>query len=186
MNRRTFVKSVVGAVLGTGCFRPQAGPPAPVQVDRLLELMNKRFAVMLDVARAKWNTKAPTEDPARERALLAAMADAGREFDLDPVITTAFFAAQIEAAKIIQRAAFSEWEAEKRGPFPDAPDLIRDIRPKIDAIGRELLKALAEFKRGGRIPSEELQRRAETWLVGPCVTNEVRAVAVKPLEEPSA
>jgi chorismate mutase len=148
----------------------------------LLDLMNQRLAVMYDVARAKWNTKSPAEDAARERVVLDSVAERGKEFGLDPATTRAFFAAQIEAAKMIQRAAFAMWQAEGRGPFPDAPDLARDIRPKIDDLGRKLLAALAEFQRAERLPSTELRQRAEARLVGPGVTPEVRAEAIRPLE----
>ncbi len=183
MNRRTFLRSVAAASsVAVGCWRPAPERPAPVQAERLLDLMNRRLALMLDVARAKWNTKSAVEDPAREQSLLTAVAEAGREFGLDLADTKAFFAAQIEASKMVQRASVREWEAERRGPFPDAPDLIRDLRPKIDAVGRELLASLADFNNSGRIPTEELQQLAIARLAGPGVTAEVRAVAVKPLE----
>ncbi|MFO0824378.1 MAG: gamma subclass chorismate mutase AroQ [Gemmataceae bacterium] len=190
MNRRTFLQAVAIALVG--CRRsqphtePQSQQPSQSQassaVDALLDLMNQRLAVMYDVARAKWNTKSPTEDAARERAVLDSVAEHGKKFALDPATTRAFFAAQIEAAKMIQRAAFAMWQAEGRGPFPDAPDLARDIRPKIDDLGRKLLAALAEFQRLGRVPSAELRQRADARLVGPGVTPEVRAEAIRPLE----
>ncbi|MBA4190705.1 MAG: chorismate mutase AroQ, gamma subclass [Planctomycetaceae bacterium] len=187
MNRREFLRST--ATIGfaaTGCWRqPSAQPTTPTTAvaERLFDLMSQRLAIMVDVARTKWNSKGAIEDPARERALVASMADAGREFKLEPAETTAFFTAQIEASKIIQREKFREWEAEGRGPFTDAPDLVRDLRPKIDAVGRELLETLAAFKAGGQIPAGELRRLAATRIVGPGVTDEVRAAAVRPLTD---
>lgn len=182
MNRRAFLKAVAVGVAIPGCRRPQPTAPSFTQADALLDLMRQRLAIMLDVARAKWNAKAPVEDAARERVVLAAVAEAGREFGLEPNFTTSFFAAQIEAAKIVQRAAFAQWEAEGRGPFADAPDLKRDLRPKIDDVGRKLLANLAEFHRGPKISPQDLKQRAEQHLVGDGITGEVRAVAIRPLE----
>jgi hypothetical protein len=56
----------------------------------------------------------------------------------------AFFRAQIEASKIVQHELFDDWEASKRGPFPDAPDLASVTRPRIDRINADLMRALAD------------------------------------------
>lgn len=183
MNRRTFLRSTLAASIAVGgCKRVQPEHRPFTETEHLLDLINQRLAIMFDVARTKWNTKAPVEDLARERALLAGVAEEGRGFGLDPADTTRFFAAQIEASKIIQRSCFREWEAEQRGPFPDAPDLIRELRPKITAVGRDLLIALAAFRTSGGIPPEELQKLAVVKLIGNGITDEVREAAIKPLE----
>jgi len=109
-----------------------------------------------------------------------------RKNPFSPLITTAYFTSQIEAAKIVQRAASAEWNAKRRATFPDAPDLKRDLRPKIDDIGRKLLGALGEFKRGERISSEELPQRSKKQLVGLGMTSEVRVFANRPFEDSSA
>lgn len=182
MNRRSFLRSVLALGAG-GCFRP--APPTPrtdtAAAEHLLDLMSRRLALMADVARAKWNTRSAIDDPPRERALLAAMAEAGRDHGLDPADTTAFFSAQIEAAKAVQRECFREWKAADRGQFADAPDLVRDMRPKIDAVGRELLTGLAAYLAKGRLALAEITGLAESRISGPGITAEARSVAVKPL-----
>jgi chorismate mutase len=178
VTRRLFLLT---QVLVAGCWRlPPERVPSLV-ASRLLALMNRRLGYMHDVARAKWNTKSAAEDRAREASLLKAMAEAGKAHGLPPASTTAFFAAQIEAAKILQRACFREWEEERRGPFADAPDLVRDLRPKIDAVGRELLPALATFQSGVAVPESELQRLSRQFLNGPGISEEVRQAATEPL-----
>ncbi|WP_439631050.1 gamma subclass chorismate mutase AroQ [Gemmata sp.] len=181
MNRRTFLRSLPVAVFTVGCWRPPQPRTDTAAAERLLDLMNRRLALMADVARAKWNTRSPIDDPPRERALLAAVAESGREFGLDPADTTAFFTAQIEAAKAVQRACFREWEAAARGPFPDAPDLVRDMRPKIDAVGRELLAGLKSYLANGRLDLAEVRALAEARLTGDGVTPEARSLAIRPL-----
>lgn len=162
-----------------GCFR--APPPSKAVV--LLERIDQRLALMQDVARAKWNTKSPVSDPERERVFLRAMADAGRTGGLDPAFTTAFFAAQIDAAKLIQEDAFRTWTAENRGPFPNALDLRRDLRPRIDEVSGELLTALAAYRATRPPTRDELGQLADKSLVGPHITPDVRATAIRPLLE---
>lgn len=179
VTRRLFLCSAVG-LAAVGCWRAPPEALAPTPAERLLDRMSARLALMDDVARAKWNAKAPADDPAREAVLLRAVADAGRAHGLDPADTTAFFAAQIAAAKLVQRDRFREWAAAGRGPFADAPDLARDIRPRIDAVGRELLAALADY-RAAPVPAADIRRLAESRLTAPGVTAAVRAAAVGPL-----
>jgi chorismate mutase len=166
-----------------GCFRLPHAPPtttAAPATTALLDLMNERLKLMRNVAKAKWNTHAKIEDPAREAALLKEMASAGREHGLDPALSTAFFAAQIDAAKLLQTDAFKEWTTAGQGPLLDAPDLKRDVRPKIDALGPKLLAALAAY-RAERPSADVVRKLAADRLDAPGVTFPVRAAAVRPL-----
>lgn len=163
-------------VASAGCFR--APPPRYPAAELLVGAMADRLALMDDVARAKWNAKAPVSDPPREQALVAEMVSAGRDAGLDPKDVTAVFAAQIEAAKLVQQARFDAWAAKKQGPFPNTPDLTRDLRPKIDRASRQLLGALAAYRAGPPAPAWAIQRYAGERLDA---APEVRAAAVKPL-----
>jgi hypothetical protein len=53
------------------------------------------------------------------------------------------FRAQIEASKTVQRALYRRWQAEGAGRFDDAPDLARTIRPELDRLTTQLLRAMA-------------------------------------------
>ena len=159
--------------------RPAATPdPA---IDRLLGLMRARLVVMHDVARRKWADRSPIEDPGREEALLRAVEDRGKALGLDPPRTRAFFRAQIEAAKLVQRADFRRWGADRRGPDADAPDLAGVLRPRIDALNRDLLAALA--RASPRLPGAAalVRGRADAILAGDGIDAEVRAAAIRPL-----
>lgn len=152
--------------------------------DGLLGLMRSRLGVMHDVARWKWAAKSPIEDPEREAALLRDVSDRGITLGLDTATTRAFFGAQIEAAKIVQRADFRRWEADHRGPEGEAPDLAGVLRPRIDALNRDLLAALAEAKPRLRTDSDapaRLRGRADQLLVGEGIDAMVRATAIRPL-----
>jgi chorismate mutase len=170
---------------------PACGPatkPAPTKdvpdtaIDRLLEAVKSRLDVMHDVARWKWSAHSPIEDPAREATLLADVAGRGDALGLDPAATRAVFAAQIEAAKLIQRADFARWESDRRDPEGKPPDLAGVLRPRIDALNRELLAALAEV-RLGRGTAARIRARAEAILVGGGIDATVRDTAIRPLAD---
>jgi chorismate mutase len=153
-------------------------------IDRLLGLMRGRLLVMHDVAHWKWASKAPIEDPEREAALLRDVADRGSTMGLDPATTRAFFAAQIEAAKLVQRADFARWEADHRAPEGEPPDLARVLRPRIDALNRDLLAALAEAKLLPAIRNQadsRIRSRADQLLAGDGIDATARAAAIQPL-----
>jgi chorismate mutase len=179
-------------LLGT----PACGPPvAPAEVpaeatertfDNLLGLMRQRLEVMHEVARYKWAKKAPVEDPVREAALLTDVARRAADHGLDPEFARAFFRGQIEAAKAVQRADFSRWEAVPGGAAGEAPDLAGALRPRIDALNRDLLAELARVSpRLHGSSAASLRGRAEQLLVGEGIGGGVRETAITPLIEAS-
>jgi len=186
--RRTILLLLLGLAL-PACDPPPA-PPAVTRTatdqtfDSLLGLMRSRLVVMHAVARWKWATRSPIEDPEREAALLRDISDWGVALGLDPATTRAFFGAQIEAAKMVQRADLARWEATHRAPAVEAPDLAGVLRPRIDALNRDLLAALSETKprllTDGDAPAR-LRRRADQLLVGEGIDAAVRSAAIRPL-----
>lgn len=111
---------------------------------RLLALIGQRLDVMPDVAKHKFNTGAAVDDLPREAQVLAQVTAQAAASGVAPDLAEAFFQAQIDAAKTIQRARIAAWKAEGRGPFADAPDLAREIRPKIDGLTPLLIAALRD------------------------------------------
>jgi chorismate mutase len=129
-------------LLLAGCA---AQPPAidVANIDRVLALIQQRLGYMDDVARNKWNSGAPIEDLPREREIIDDLGRQAAGYGLDATIARDFFRAQIEASKIIQRTRFAEWRAQSRPPFKNMPDLRDTIRPALDALTPEMMKALA-------------------------------------------
>ena len=150
-------------------------------LDDLLVLMRQRLELMHDVARYKWAKKVPIEDNARENALLEDVAARGRGLGLDPADTRAFFAAQVEAAKLVQRADFRRWQADSLGPQGEAPNLTEVLRPRIDALNRDLLDVFAKISRKERPGAVEIRSRALVLITGEGIDGEVRDVAIRPL-----
>ena len=130
-----------GAGLGAGalCLLALAGPARAGET--LYRLIDARLELMDEVAAHKWHQRAPIEDREREAVVLdQAVADALR-LGFTPDSSRAFFAAQIEAAKAIQRHWFQVWGAGTEPALP--PDLEAVVRPELLRLGTEILAAAA-------------------------------------------
>jgi len=136
---------VLVASLACGCAGTRSFTAADTAaVDRLLGLIKERLDVAPDVARTKWNTKAPIEDLPREQQIIDGVARRAPEYGLDPQVAGAFFRGQIEASKIVQNALHSEWTAARQPPFATVADLGTDIRPVLDRLTPAMMRALAD------------------------------------------
>lgn len=115
--------------------------------------VEERLALMPLVAAAKRATGAPVEDAAREARVLdagvASVARAARERGIAPppeATTRAFFRAQIERAKDVQRRALAAAaEGDEAGAAP--PDLEDALRPALLRIGDRIAFLLVERAR---------------------------------------
>jgi chorismate mutase len=167
----------------SGCRRADA--PAEgrelADLDRLLRLMERRLTLMHDVARWKWNTRAPISDPQRERDSLQVVVGRGLGKGLDSDLVRPFFGAQMAAARLVQQADFDRWEAEKHGPFADTRSL-SELRQQIDHLNDEMIDALVEVRPrlSVTIVQRALPRRAEEILTGEGQSG-VRETAIAPL-----
>ena len=110
----------------------------------LRQAIDQRLLLAPDVARAKWNVKAAIEDLPREEQVIAAAVRQGRALGLQDAWIRNVFRAQIEASKTVQRALYHRWQAEGAGRFDDAPDLAHTIRPELDRLTTQLLRAMAD------------------------------------------
>jgi chorismate mutase-like protein len=119
----------------------ESGSAAP----DLARLADLRLGVVTEVARWKWNRQAPIEDRPREASLLAALLSAAAERGIPATRVEAFFGAQIEAAKQLQRDLFALWREQGAGQFTGVADLDTQLRPRIDAINVRMLEALGRW-----------------------------------------
>lgn len=133
------------AILASGCATNASFTAADTaKVDRLLGLVKERLDVAPEVARTKWNTKAPIEDLPREQQIIDGVAKRATEYGLDPRVAAAFSTGQIEASKVVQNALHAEWTAKGQPPFAKVADLGTDIRPVLDRLTPAMMRALAE------------------------------------------
>lgn len=116
----------------------------PWGLEPLRQAIDERLLLAQDVARAKWNAKAPIEDLPREELVIAAAVRQGAALGLPEAWVRSVFGAQIDASKTVQRALYRRWQAEDAGRFDDAPDLAQTIRPRLDRLTTQLLRAMAD------------------------------------------
>jgi chorismate mutase-like protein len=116
----------------------------PWALEPLRQAIDQRLLLAQDVARAKWNAKAAIEDLPREEQVIAAAVRQGAALGLQEAWIRSVFRAQIEASKTVQRALYRRWQAEDAGRFDDAPDLAKTIRPELDRLTTQLLRAMAD------------------------------------------
>jgi chorismate mutase-like protein len=113
-------------------------------------LIDARLALVMEVARSKWNSKSAIEDPPREQALLASLRQRAVPLGISEPLVEQFFGAQISAAKLLQEELFASWRAKNIGVLPGAQDLARDLRPQIDRVTTQMLVALQQWSSAKR------------------------------------
>lgn len=138
-----FALFIVASLLGACSSTPPASPRS--DVDQLLTLQKTRLDVAAPVARSKWNSHAPIDDPAREGVILDDVAAQALAMGLDTQWARRFFQDQFDAGKIVQRDLHRQWKLEQRPPFANPPDLAREVRPVLDRLTPELLASLARL-----------------------------------------
>jgi chorismate mutase len=152
-------------------------------VDRLLGLIKERLDVAPEVARTKWNTKAPIEDLPREQQIIDGLGKQATAVGVDAQTARDFFRGQIEASKIVQQKLHAEWTARRQPPFANVADLGKDIRPVLDRLTPAMMRSLADAlpvlqRPGGR---QLLQTRTKTVLAGAPGGDAAVGEAVAPL-----
>lgn len=176
-----FVASLFFLFLASCAAQPLAADVG--KIDCVLSLIQQRLGYMDDVARNKWNSKAPIEDLPREREIIDAIGRTAPAYGLDPQIAKDFFRAQIDASKIVQNARFAEWRARNQPRFTDIPNLQDRIRPALDALTPALMLALADaVPIMESIAPEWLDERAQSVITGSSMIDAARVEAVAPFK----
>jgi len=168
-------------------IQQSATPTASEQAaaSHLLILIDQRLAVAPLVAKAKWNSGAPIDDPVREKSILDAVANQATQAGVDAAFAREFFQAQFDAGKLIQVKLHEQWRLAGQAHFADAPDLGRDVRPLLDQLNPQIIAALAAMS-----PALHHLSTAEYFdvqgknLVRGDVGGAVREIALRPLVNP--
>lgn len=133
---------LTASLLATSAF---AAAPAPASLSPLLHSINERLAIADQVALSKWDSHKAVEDRPRERDVIAGAVALAPTYKLDTAQVEQFFSAQIEANKLVQYAHLSDWTLAGKAPDEPRPDLVGQIRPKLDVLQKSLLQQLADF-----------------------------------------
>ena len=171
-HRRRWLALVLATLLAPACATASnLATEDTAPVDRLLALIVERLMVAPDVARTKWNTHAPIEDLGREQLIISAVGAGASSYNVPRDTAERFFLGQIEASKIIQRAMFEDYETAHQPPFKTVVELDKEIRPTLDRLTPEMMRALGRAlpvldRPGGRSTLEALSRRRRVEASG--------------------
>ena len=171
------LSGALGLVL-TGCI--SHGSSSSAAGGDLPALMVERLGWMDEVAQVKQARSMPVTDAKREAELLDATERLGAESGLPAAGVRAFFSGQISAAKQCQ----VEWLKRHAGVKPSnqaVPDLGTTVRPALDALGRKMIRALAEAR--GSQDTAPLIRAARMQLAQAGYSQAVITPAIRGLQE---
>jgi chorismate mutase-like protein len=148
------------------------------KVDQLLLLMQKRLVIMHEVARAKWNQKLPIEDKGREQHILTQLIEQAKTYSLDEKWIHAFFQAQFDAAKEIQKNDFSLWNEQGMQKFEHALSLKDELRGYIDQINQEMIELLSQI--GKEVDSQLILEHPLSNRVSDYIESSVWQLSIAP------
>lgn len=132
-----FIFTIVGAAT-------MSGQSAIDRLQPLVETSARRLVLAKQVAFAKWDSRAPVEDPTREAQIIMSAAKEGQSKGLNRTFVSDFFAAQIEANKLVQYSLLAAWHRAGGAPKHQPISLTNDIRPQLDEIETALIAELVE------------------------------------------
>jgi len=135
------------ALFGLFACGAQAGTPAPAPASLLplLVTINERLSIADLVALTKWDSGKPIQDTARESQVIDNARKMAVSRKLDPDEVAELTAAQIEANKLVQYGLLAQWRAADKAPDTPRPDLVNQIRPRLDELQNRLLQQYADF-----------------------------------------
>jgi len=163
---------------------PWDGQAPGDDLEALVALMGERLKLMPDVARYKWNNHLAIEDLPREKAILDELVVQATQAGVPEETARKFFAAQMDAAKLVQQGLTSKWRDADQGEIPDVPDLKADIRPALDAMTPKMLELLSKNLSAlhDKANQARLQEALDRYLSAARL-GEAAAVAARPLRE---
>ncbi|MCJ7955306.1 MAG: chorismate mutase [Pseudomonas sp.] len=117
----------------------------PPSLAPLLQSIGERLTIADQVALSKWDSHKAVEDRPREQQVIAGATAQATAYHLSEETVGQFFAAQIEANKLVQYARLSTWHLQGQAPDTERQDLTGQIRPQLDQLQKRLLQQLADF-----------------------------------------
>lgn len=129
------------AMLFTTSVAAAASFTGPNDVARVFDLMQQRLELMRSVAAWKFVNHVPVSDATREQQVLDTTVAQAQRLGIDAASARELFALQIRMASDVQEHFIASWKAQKPVNEP-VRDLKNEIRPELDRLGNELLRAI--------------------------------------------
>ena len=125
------------------------------EVHELANLVDMRLSLMTDVARWKYTHAFPVRDPGREAAVLEGVQKQANELGLESTAVREFFRVQIEAASELEEQEILRLQTGD--PVGEVKDLARELRPRLDAIGKQMMASIYLIASDLRQPAQDSQ-----------------------------
>ncbi len=134
--------------------RPSAAPESPPRhaaprfadepalIAFVLQLEDDRLSLMPTVAAWKWQHHAAISDPSRERIVILSAAKLAQPLGLAPAPIEQLFALQIRLASDAESGRERHWRSAGYDFPGPPPDLNNELRPKLDRLTTDLIRAL--------------------------------------------
>jgi cyclohexadienyl dehydratase len=135
----TIVVAVAGTPSAAAATRFEDGAGL---VGRVFALADARLALMPEVAAAKLAAGVAIADPVREAAVVDAAAREAARLGLQSAAVRTLFAIQLRMARETQQVLHERWRGAAPERSEPASSLLRDLRPKLDALTPALLRAV--------------------------------------------
>jgi chorismate mutase len=131
--------------IGLVCAASYSYGAEPMQ-DQAFTPLFDATAGRLQIARlvvlAKWDSHQAIEDPAREEVVISTAANQAAAQGLSRAFAVRFFSDQIEANKVVQYGLLSNWRRAGKAPDEPRPNLVEDIRPRLDRLQADFIQQL--------------------------------------------
>jgi chorismate mutase-like protein len=138
------MKPVIGIVVMAVLIAAHLGhAQANDDATKTYRLIAERLSVMKSVAAWKRENQVAVEDIEREKVVISRASLAAAESGIQPQSIVAFFAAQIEAAKVIQSCWLQRWQDNSEDLPSKTPDLVLEIRPELLRLGDEIVLSIS-------------------------------------------
>ncbi|WJF90957.1 chorismate mutase [Paraburkholderia bonniea] len=111
----------------------------------LIALVSQRLALAEPVARLKWASQQPVNEPQRTASLLAEVNRRAKANNVDPAFAREFFQDQIEANHSLQQALFNTWRSTPPQEAP-APASSARTQAQLEQLTSPLLVSLSRLQ----------------------------------------
>jgi cyclohexadienyl dehydratase len=111
-------------------------------VARVLDIADQRLTLMPGVAATKWRTHAAIADPERERVVIRHSGELAAPLGLSAEPVERFFEIQVRRAREWEERLTEDWEAKGFSFAGPIPDLSTQVRPQLDAMTTQMMRAL--------------------------------------------
>jgi chorismate mutase len=135
--------AAIGMVALSAQANSSSSPPKALLP--LLVTLNERLNIGDLVALTKWDSGKPIQDSMREAQVIVNAKKLAVDRKMDPEDVGELLAAQMEANKLVQYGLLAKWQAAGHAPDVPRPDLVNQIRPRLDELQSLLLQQYADF-----------------------------------------